>query len=65
LRENLFKEVIVDSKVGRQYLEDIILLCKLTKRVMYYPGLAPMDGLYPVYLKLMSRSVILPFYTTH
>lgn len=64
LRENLFKEATVDSEVGRQCLEDMVSLCKSTERVVYYPGLAPVDGLCPVCSKPMSRSVILPFYTT-
>ncbi|KAJ8154160.1 hypothetical protein LV165_006163 [Aspergillus fumigatus] len=44
LRENLFKEVPLDSEVGRQCLQDMISLCTSTERVAYYPGLTPVDG---------------------
>ncbi|KAF4155474.1 hypothetical protein CNMCM6069_007995 [Aspergillus lentulus] len=54
LRENLFKEATVDSEVGRQCLKDMVSLCKSTDRVVYYPGLAPMDGLCPVCSTPMS-----------
>ncbi|GFG18462.1 conserved hypothetical protein, partial [Aspergillus udagawae] len=54
LRENLFKEATVDSEVGRQCLQDMVSLCKSTDRVVYYPGLAPVDGLCPVCSTPMS-----------
>lgn len=48
LRENLFKEVAIDSEVGRQCLQDMVSLCTSTERVAYYPGLTPVDGQCPV-----------------
>lgn len=55
LRENLFKEVPLDSEVGRQCLQDMISLCTSTERVAYYPGLTPVDGQCPVCQKPIER----------
>jgi hypothetical protein len=55
LRENLFKEVPIDSEVGRQCLPGMVNLCTSTERVAYYPGLTPVDGQCPVCHKPVER----------
>ncbi|EER41728.1 conserved hypothetical protein [Histoplasma capsulatum H143] len=64
LKENLFKEVSLDSEIGRQCLQDAVDLCMSTERVAYYPGLSPVDGLCPVCSCSMS-SVSLQFRAKH
>ncbi|KAG2027713.1 hypothetical protein GB937_000154 [Aspergillus fischeri] len=50
LRENLFKEVPIDS-------EDMVSLCTSTERVVYYPGLTPVDGQCPVCQKPIESAI--------
>lgn len=44
LKVNLFKEATLDSEIGRQCLGDMVALCKSTERVVYYPGMFPVEG---------------------
>ncbi|KAJ5389764.1 uncharacterized protein N7496_000832 [Penicillium cataractarum] len=57
LSESLFAETSLDSFIGQQCLEDMVVLCTSTERVVYYPGLLPEDNRCPICSKLMSQWV--------
>jgi hypothetical protein len=59
LRDNLFTKASLDSKIGRQCLQDMVKLCTSDEKVAYYPGETPVDGRCPVCPKEMSRFVII------
>ncbi|KAJ5909042.1 hypothetical protein N7495_001724 [Penicillium taxi] len=54
LSESLFKMTTLDSEIGRQCLEDMVSLCKSTDRVVYYPGISPINGRCPTCSKSMT-----------
>ncbi|KAJ5987716.1 hypothetical protein N7481_002926 [Penicillium waksmanii] len=54
LREALFKQAMLDRIIGRQCLDDMVKLCTSTERVVYYPGLYPVENCCPVCSKPMS-----------
>ncbi|KAJ5726673.1 uncharacterized protein N7483_008030 [Penicillium malachiteum] len=58
LKESLFTEIILDSLVGQQCLEDMVVLCVSTEHVVFYPRLSPTEGLYLIYSKPISEIVI-------
>lgn len=49
IQESLFEEVPLDSKKGKQYLYDMVVLCKSIKKVTYYPRMNPVNEHCPVY----------------
>ncbi|KAG2026230.1 hypothetical protein GB937_001738 [Aspergillus fischeri] len=44
LRDNLFTKALIGSKIGRQYLQDIVNICISKGRVAYYPSEYLIDG---------------------
>ncbi|KAJ5600686.1 hypothetical protein N7450_001753, partial [Penicillium hetheringtonii] len=48
LRDSLFNKTSLDSNIGRQCLNDIVKLCTNTERMVYYPGLYPVNNCCPV-----------------
>ncbi|KAG0154230.1 hypothetical protein PDIDSM_1610 [Penicillium digitatum] len=55
LSRNLFENTSIDSDIGRQCLADLIAICAPTERVVYYPGLHPVDGQCPLCSQAISR----------
>lgn len=55
LNDNIFKQVPLDSDVGRQCLRDAVSLCTSVEKVAYYPGMTPVEGKCPICAKQMSR----------
>ncbi|KAJ5235461.1 uncharacterized protein N7469_004629 [Penicillium citrinum] len=55
LRDSLFTDASLDSNIGRQCLDDMVKLCTSTERVVYYPGLYPVENCCPVCSQPMSE----------
>lgn len=55
LRDSLFNKTSLDSNIGRQCLNDMVKLCTNTERVVYYPGLYPVNNCCPVCSLPMSE----------
>ncbi|GMG01327.1 unnamed protein product [Aspergillus oryzae] len=56
LNDNIFKQVPLDSDIGRQCLRDAVSLCTSVEKVAYYPGMTPVEGKCPICAKQMSRN---------
>jgi hypothetical protein len=59
LSENLLKKATLDSEVSRQCLEDMVTICTSIERAVYYPGIAPEEGRYPICNKSILEWVYL------
>lgn len=55
LHDNIFKQMPLDSDLGRQYLRDAVSLYASVKKMAYYPDMTPVKGKCPIYAKQMSR----------
>ncbi|KAF7590037.1 hypothetical protein BBP40_003426 [Aspergillus hancockii] len=55
LHDNIFKQVPLDSDLGRQCLRDAVSLCTSVEKVAYYPGTTPVKGKCPICAKQMPR----------
>ncbi|CAG8355905.1 unnamed protein product, partial [Penicillium salamii] len=42
--KNLLKKATLDSKINRQCLKDIVIICTSTECIVYYFGIAPEEG---------------------
>lgn len=58
LQENIFKEASLDSKIGRQCLQDMVNICVSQEKVAYYLENLPTDGKCPMCSTIISRCVL-------